>query len=102
MYKHIMKLENWSVIGGQVHGTRPYTAPELFSGSCLAGEVYNHFRFQDGEPVRTSMICKVKGRRITTHSGHVYELGKIHPDYRQFLKHFFPNWDWRNPVKMKK
>tara|TARA_Y100000310_G_scaffold246538_1_gene251846 strand:- start:55 stop:348 length:294 start_codon:yes stop_codon:yes gene_type:complete len=97
-----MKLENWSVTGIPVYGARPYMAPELFFGSCLAGEVYNHFRFQDGESVRTSMIIKVKGRRITTRSGHVYELGKVHPDYRQFLKNFFPDWDWRKPVKMEK
>lgn len=72
----MMKLENWSVTA---RPTDPYQAPELW-GSCLRGDVKGHPKLGDTE-VTTSLIKNVNGRIVTTHSGSIYELGKVDEDY---------------------
>ena len=89
------KLENWSV--GCVDYS-PYLAPELLE-TCLRGGVYNHLRHSDGKNVRTSRIIRVEGRTIYTYSGTAYQLGKINPQYRKFLKETCPDWDYRKPLR---
>lgn len=73
------RLENWSFI---VRSGDPYTAPELISGQ-LAGNVYNHPRFKDGEPVVTSLVVKEENGKVVTYSGSRYELGEPNPAYEQ-------------------
>lgn len=84
-----MKLENWSVI---TRGER----------TSLLGNVFGHSnpRHEDGKSVVTSRVVSVDGRKITTRSGSVYTLGKISPEYREYIKRTRPEWDWRNPIKM--
>ena len=36
--------------------------------------------------MRTSSIIKTEGRLVWTSSGSVYRLGRIHAEYRQWLK----------------
>jgi len=90
-----MKLEKWSVVSCG----SPYQAPELQSKK-LHGIVDNHPRLGKDIEVTTSTIVKSEGRRVTTHSGSVYELGTIHPDYAQYLKNEGIELDEDNPVKI--
>ena len=75
-----MKLENWSVVSD------PYQAPEI-AGYYLHGIVYGHPRFNDGVEVTTSRVVGVRGDRIFTSSGHLYELGNVASEYESL----YPN-----------
>jgi hypothetical protein len=94
------RLENWRcVYRGDV-----YTPPEL-QAVCLVGQVYGHrnsHRHPDGKEVCTSYIVKAERRVVTTASGSVYHLGKIDPEYRKYLAKERPDWDYRNPITLKK
>lgn len=67
------KIENWSLV---MNGDA-YTPPECFV-QCLCGE------FPDGKKRVTSAIVKIDGKRVFTHSGSEYEVGKPDPKYVQF------------------
>jgi len=69
------RLENWSVIGNN-----PYAPPECQT-LHLHGNVFGHERHADGKSVRTSAIVGREGELIRTHSGSLYKLGEINPDY---------------------
>lgn len=76
-----MKIENWSVIClNMLEGVNVYLPPEAYKLQ-LQGNVYGHPNFPDGDYLHTSNIVKVEGRTVTTHSGNVYELGKIDSSY---------------------
>ena len=92
-----MKLNNWSV----VYSGSPYQAPELRS-MRLHGIVDNHPRLGKDQCVTTSTIVKAEGRTITTHSGSVYELGDIDPEYASYLKVNKIELDEENPIKIHK
>ena len=94
----MIKLENWSVTFA---GGDPYTPPEA-QIKILQGNAFGHPRSKDGEFIHTSPVVKVEGRVATTFSGSVYELGKIDPKYRAWLKKNFPQWDYRRPLAMGK
>ena len=78
-----MKLERWSV----VLRLGPYQAPEQ-GAPCLAGIVYGHPAHADGKLVRTSPIesADAEAETVTTHSGSVYELGEVDPDYEKIFR----------------
>jgi hypothetical protein len=92
--ERFIRLDNWSVTGRNVS---PYQAPETIR-RCLKGKAYGHPRFDDGGVVKTSYIVKADKRIITTRSGSVYQLGKIDPLYRRWLKINRSMWNWRKPI----
>ena len=84
-----IKINNWSII----QDDDPFTAPE-FRKRRLQGIVTGHPNIDDGEHATTSSIVSNAGKKITTSSGSVYELGAVDPDYEKA----FPNaservWD---------
>ncbi len=90
------RLENWSVVTDRVNA---YNPPEAWV-QRLAGEVYDHPKQEDGKRVETSIIVTSEGRRVTTRSGTVYELGKPDPQYVVWLRHELGREiDPANPVK---
>lgn len=95
-----MRLENWSV-SKRFGSNDAYRDPAVVP-SCLVGRVYGHSneRHRDGKEIITSGIESVEGRVVRTRSGSVYELGRIDPEYKAYLKEHHPDWDWRNPIKL--
>lgn len=79
------RLENWFV--RQVLDSDGYKAPEQCP-PCLAGEVYEHPKHEDGKLIKTSVIVDSdrESNTITTKSGNVYTLGKVDPSYMEWLK----------------
>ena len=71
-----MRLENWSVVS--------YYEEE---GGSIHGEVYGNPKFIDGHHVVTSMVEAIDPvkRTVTTHSGSVYELGKVDPEWEKIF-----------------
>jgi hypothetical protein len=92
----MVKIENWFITGSN----DPYTPPECQT-IHIKGFAFGHPDFPDGESIRTSFIESVEGRKVTTRSGRVYQLGKIDPGYRKHLKKIRPNWNWRKPITIK-
>ena len=79
-----VRLDYWSCTRGNAD---PYRVPEQEAGVVrLHGIVTCHPYKEDGHEVTTTRVVEVKGRVITTRSGTVYRLGKIHPTYRRWLK----------------
>ena len=74
-----MRIENWSLADTSYD---PYKAPEQLRPR-LAGKVYSHPRFADGEDVITSPIVGVEGDKVRTLSGSLYELGEVDPSYEK-------------------
>jgi hypothetical protein len=92
------RLEHWSVGSDIEPGS--FVAPEHHA-RFLAGKVYGHpGRHHDGKTIRTSRIVGAEGRRVSTKSGTVYELGEPEPAYRAWLAQHHPDWDPENPVKV--
>ncbi len=91
------RLENWAVSSDD----DGYTAPELIQPR-LTGEVYNHpvERHYDGKEIITSPIRKSIGRQVTTRTGTVYELGKVHPEYAKYLESIGQEIDPDQPIKI--
>jgi hypothetical protein len=87
-------IDNWAAVSDD-----PYAPPEA-SAIVIKGEVRGHRQRPDGEGIRTSRIVAVEGRKVTTASGSVYELGEPRPEYRTWLRKHRPNWDPENPVTM--
>lgn len=77
------KLENWYI---SVKTSDPYKAPEQ-GVSVLAGNIYNHPRFEDGKYVTTSPVRgqTEDGDIITQNT--IYTLGTVKDDYEKE----FPN-----------
>jgi hypothetical protein len=78
-----MILKNWSLI---VRYKDPYSPPEEWT-TCLHGNVYEHPRFDDGKEITTSSIEGKVGDKVKTHSGSLYELQDIDPEYEKI----YPN-----------
>lgn len=74
-----MRLENWSVVGGNVS---PYTPPELIT-THIHGIVYGSDKFPDGEMITTAAVIEVSDRTVRTSSGSEYELGEVDPRYEE-------------------
>jgi len=90
----VKKLQNWEFIR---IGVDRYKAPEQMSDT-LRGLVYGHPLHPDGTCVRTTPIVQVNGLEVTTRSGSVYRLGRIHPRYRHWLKAKGLDYDRANPL----
>jgi len=90
------RLEQWKVV--TIEDTR-YESPEL-QRKVLAGRVYNNPHFKDGEKIYTSRPLVAKGRIIKTLSGSVYRLGEPDPEYLEWMKENYPNFDPENPIKI--
>lgn len=89
-------LNNWSV--------RPrlfsiYSAPEL-AEPCLAGDAVGHPKLGDSKVVTSAIVEVLPGRRVKTHTGTIYRLGRIAKGYRKWLKVNRPEWDWRRPISI--
>ena len=85
-----MRLKNWSVTSDvEVR----FAAPEMMHYH-LQGNVYDHPRFNDGDPVITSRIIEIndKGdyKEAITRSGSVYELHREDVDMEAEKQ--FPNY----------
>lgn len=68
----------------------------------LLGTVYGHSIKADGDKVRTSRVVDANGRRVTTASGTVYELGEPHPDYLIWMRGHGIRFDETQPVKIRR
>lgn len=90
-----IKINNWWVTA-----TNLYLAPEVSGEICLCGKALNH-PIKGEKDVITSRIVSVKGRTVKTRSGSTYVLGRIKPEFREWLKENRPEWDWRNPIMFK-
>jgi hypothetical protein len=93
----MITLREWGIKGSN----NPYLPPESQTRH-LFGEVYGHPRIEDGHHVLTSPIVKVEGRKVTTKSGNVYELGAASSDYMEWCVNndtHLPVGD--NPIKVK-
>ena len=93
-------MECWSIskrLGSNDHYRDPAVIP-----SCLIGRVYGHGsdRHPDGKEIMTSGIESIEGRLVRTRSGSVYQLGRIDPKYRAYLRETSPDWDYRNPIRI--
>jgi len=62
-----------------------YDAPELAT-MVLSGKVRNHPNFNDGDTIKTSLLCWIDLQLRRAKSGsRVYRLQNMSPVYRQFL-----------------
>ena len=79
------RLENWFV--KQALDDTGYKAPELCP-ACLAGEVYDHPKHEDGKLILTSAFVESdrENNTVTTKSGSVYTLGEVDPSYIKWLE----------------
>lgn len=79
----MIRLEKWSMI----FDIRALLVVGKQTG-CLAGVVYGHPKFEDGEEIVTSYIVDLDVRkgRAKTYSGSEYVLGRPHPDWVEWLK----------------
>lgn len=96
-----IRIDYWQIVHDS--GLVPYTAPELVR-LYLRGFAHDHPKLGSQE-IQTSAVInfhlgKNGARLVTTKSGSVYLLGKINPKYRKWLKKHYPNWNWREPIKM--
>ena len=68
--KSTPQLENWVVIdhNGQ---------------QCLAGDVFFHPLFDDGNNITTSSVVGKRGSFVITRSGSKYLLGVVDPQYEE-------------------
>jgi len=85
-------LEEWAIKSND----SPYIAPE-----CRKIKLTG-FRVEDRKYVTTSTIVKAVGNCIYTRSGSVYILGKVNPDYKQWMKDKKIKFDPNNPITIRK
>ena len=62
------RLEDWSVVF------------RLDTHIQLVGNVYDHYKYEDGEKITTSIVTEVEGRDVKTMNSS-YLLGDPSPDY---------------------
>ena len=86
----MVKIDNWSFVEVTWRGSRrdPYEyefAPPTL-GSTLHGKVTGHLRIEDGHRAHTTALVDIPALgALTTASGTQYELGKINPDYEEWM-----------------
>ncbi len=93
----VVRLEQWLV--DYTDTDDGYIAPEAKHRS-LVGTIYGHPRRPDGDKIRTSRIVNVDGRRVTTGSGTVYELGEVHPEYLKWMVRSGYVYDEDAPIRV--
>lgn len=92
------KMKNWSVVLGS---RNYYLAPEL-DYLALAGEIFDHPKFDDGSYVTTSPIVSSDGLKISTKSNSVYLLdGEPSQEYKEYLKENNISYNPENPITFK-
>lgn len=72
-----------------------YAAPEL-------GRNYLVGQLPCGRYVDTSYIKSCEGRVVTTQSGSLYRLGRIHSKFRQFLRDEGFEYNPKQPIPFKR
>lgn len=72
---------------------RPFQAPEAQDHFHLLGRIGNKTKL-------TSRVVSTVGRLVTTKSGSVYRLGRIQPEYREWIAKRGLKYDARQPVKV--
>ncbi len=87
------RLTEWAV---ELCPSRPYMAPELHDHVHLSGRIVG-----TKKRIVTARIVESEGRRCTTKTGSVYELGRIATEYREFIDKHRLNYDATNPVKLR-
>ncbi len=86
----VYTLDKWSLV--YVCDTNPsYTAPEAIK-CCLYG--YRN----DKKTVLTSRIVSANGRQVSTHSGSLYILKDVDPEYLEWIDEHGYNFDHKNPI----
>lgn len=66
-----MILKNWCIV-------------DRYGDQCLAGDVYGHYRKEDGSRVTTSAIIgKTDDGHVVTNSGSVYDLVDVLAEYEE-------------------
>lgn len=92
-----IRVDMWAT-----YPTNPYRAPEQGGGIYLAGTVApgDDPRRPEGGPISTSPIVAVEGRIVTTKSGTRYRLGRIKPEFREWMREQGIAWDSREPIKI--
>lgn len=77
--------------------TDGYRAPELCP-PYLGGKSAK----RNGKNVTTSTVVEVNGRLVRTSSGSVYRLGRIHPEYRAWLRKQGIEYNAEQPIVVRK
>lgn len=83
-----IRLSDWAM------KSDPYKAPEQRAGYLIGT------RETDGKTITTSRIVTAIGRIVTTNSGSTYKLGRIHPEYRKWLREQGIAYDARQPIRV--
>ena len=86
----MFRMENWSC-------TSYEHEPEEVRR--LQGNVHDNPKFEDGTFIVSSVLVGIAGKVATTASGSVYELGEVDPNFKEWIKENYPNWDPENPIK---
>lgn len=93
-----IRIDNWRTVNlGDA-----YSAPEV-NRIAVAGDVAPGAdpRRPEGSPIRTSPIVACMGRTVTTKSGTVYQLGRIDPHFRAWLRAEGRPYNPRQPITIK-
>ena len=79
-----VKIEDWSFTGGFFKDKNGILKGFL----QIVGKTYGHPIIKDGQVMISSMVDEMdlRARRARTKSGRKYILGKVHPDYVEWLK----------------
>jgi hypothetical protein len=89
------RLYDWSTVVAN-----PYQAPEAGCNIRLAGRVWDHPHFIDGEQITTSRVKSSIGRIIETKSGSVYTLeGDPEAEFATYLEAIGYELDVEDPIK---
>ena len=88
-------LREWGVVDDQ----DPWQAPEQRQ-IYLVGKVYGHLDHPNGTKIQTSAIVEIRGRKIGTYAGNVYELkGLPCSSYRAWMKEHGFKYNPSAPIK---
>ena len=99
----LLRIDQWAVVSPLSKSS--YMAPEL-EPIRLKGYVEGHptismARQRKSKGLMTSPIVAFEGRTVKC-SSRKYQLGRIEPGYRKWLKKNRPNWNWRRPLTLVK
>lgn len=90
-------IHEWAVVPG---GGR-YDAPEV-AGIRITGVVVDHPKRPGGpKQITTSRVLSADGRFVTTQPGTRYQLGRIEPGYRKWLREQQIPYDPANPIRVR-
>lgn len=92
----VITLEEWfcTVSTNDIH------IPPEINLIVLVGVVYNHPKYEDGTPIKTSVIKESNGKYVKTINT-TYYLGNPDPNYLDWLDRVGLTYDSENPVSIK-